>query len=280
MFTCYNGEFFPANDSIFKSNNRSFLYGDGVFESIRMIKGKILFLDQHLERLSTGMDLLHLKKHHDFSTGLLSEKIHLLDQKNNLNGNGRIRLNIFRSEGGLYTPEDNNISYLISATATEESKYSLNSTGLIIGLFDELKKPVNKLSSIKTCNALIFVLAGIWKNNKKFDDCVLINDFGRLCEGLSSNLFIVKNNRVTTPSLSEGCIKGVMRGQVIELILSAGYTISEENIEMEDLLDADEVFLTNASIGLQWVSGYKTKRYYSNFSKELVNLLNNLVDQN
>ncbi|MGI8892130.1 MAG: aminotransferase class IV [Bacteroidia bacterium] len=280
MHICYNGDFFPYDQAIFKINNRSFLYGDGLFESIRIANGKILFLADHLERLKSGMKLLHLNITKDFNVEYFTEKINQLAIKNNSGDSSRIKLNVFRNEGGLYAPTDDNISFTISINKNDENKYILNTAGLFIELFTEIKKNVNVFSSFKTCNSLIYVLAGIWKNKNSLDDCLLLNESDRLCEGLSSNVFLVKNNHFFTPEISEGCIKGVMRGKIIELLQAQGISFSEEKLEIKDLMNAEEVFLTNASTGIRWVGAFRNKRYFSKYSKEIVSLLNNHIINN
>jgi branched-chain amino acid aminotransferase len=280
MYTCYNNEFYPVEKAILKVNNRSFLYGDGLFESIRLINGKIFLLQEHLQRLDAGMKILHMNKPDYFTIEYFSNKIDELSRKNNLKGNARIRLNIFRNDGGLYTPDNDKINYLITATSIEEKGYKLNTGGLNIDLFNEMKKPVNILSSIKTCNSLLFVLAGIWKSRQNLEDCLILNEENRICEGLSSNVFLVKENHFITPAITEGCIKGVMRGKIIELIKSMSYTVHERVIEASELMIADEVFLTNVSSGLRWVSAYRNKRYFSKVTKQIMQKLNDHVNEN
>lgn len=279
MFICYNGDIFPASDPVLKISNRSFLYGDGLFESMRMFKGRIMLLQKHLERLKAGMKILHLEIPDYFSTEFFKDKVDQLIKRNNFGGNARIRLNIFRIDGGLYTPENDNISYTISVAESETDQYVINNSGLTIDLFEEINKPLNKLSHLKTCNSLLFVLAGIWKSKNNLDDCLILNESGRICEGLSSNVFIVKGKQIFTPYLSEGCINGVMRGFVIRLLINSGFFVTEDRIEVNDILNADELFLTNASSGLRWVGAFRNKRYFSKQSKEIINLLNDHINE-
>jgi branched-chain amino acid aminotransferase len=280
MYTCYNSKFYPIEEAIINATNRSFLYGDGLFESIRMINWKIFFLQEHFQRLGTGMNILHLNKPDYFTMEYFKDIIDELNRKNNLLGNARIRLNIFRNDGGLYAPDDDNINYTITTKSAESKGYKLNTVGLNIDLFNEMKKPVNILSSIKTCNSLLYVLAGIWKSRQNLEDCLILNEANRICEGLSSNVFLVKENQIITPPITEGCIKGVMRGKVIELIKSMGYTVHEKVIEASELMIADEVFLTNVSSGIRWVGAYRNKRYFSKFTKQIMQKLNDHVNEN
>lgn len=277
MFVNCNGNYYSLNEPALSAANRSFLYGDGLFESMRMINEKIMFLEEHIHRLKQGMNALHIQTPSYFNISFLTDKIIELAAKNGINKHARIRLNVFRKEGGFYAPEDDNAGWLISINQASEIRYEINSMGLHIDIFPELKKSVNKLSSFKTCNALIYVLAGVWKNARNLDEVLILNENNRICEGLNANVFMLTNNQVITTPVSEGCIEGVMRNQVINIIKERNILFSEAKIEISDMNSADEIFLTNASSGLRWVSAYKNNRYFSKFSKEMVNSLNKLI---
>jgi branched-chain amino acid aminotransferase len=168
------------------------------------------------------------------------------------------------------------MGYCLELTASDEPRYFLNEKGLIMDVFTELPKPSNYLSNIKTCNSLIYVMAGIYKIQNKLDDVFLLNQSGFLCEASSSNIFIHYQNHLYTPALSEGCVEGVMRQVVIKLAQDNNIDITEAQINPDILYEADEVFLTNATRGIQTVMGFGVRRYFNRVSKALMDELNKL----
>jgi branched-chain amino acid aminotransferase len=225
------------------------------------------------------MEILQMKIPDYFTENFIREEIELLNKNNDLKGNGRVRINVFRNDGGVYAPVESSISFTISAVPADSEDYQLNHTGLHLDFFTEIKKQVNIFSSVKTCNSLLFVMAGIWKNKMNFDDIILLNDNERVCEAISSNIFLLRNNEYYTPAVEEGCIAGVMRSHIINLLKANGLKVNETTITQEEILLADEIFLTNASSGIRWVGGCRKKRYFSQQSKDLINLLNNSIDE-
>ena len=210
----------------------------------------------------------------DFTKENLLFYIEKLLNRNRIFKGARIRLTVFRNEGGLYSPEKNSISWLMESTALPSEKYDLNHKGLHVDIFDRVHKPVNILSNLKTNNALLFVLAGIYRNECKLDDCLLLNQFGRIAESISSNVFLLLDNILVTPPLSEGCIAGTMRHTILELAPQIGYIIEERGILEKNLIEAEEIFFTNAIQGVQWVAGYKDRRYFNFAARKLTSALN------
>jgi branched-chain amino acid aminotransferase len=197
-----------------------------------------------------------------------------LDQVNNLKGNGRIRLEVFRNDGGLYTPYSNDVSYVMETTPIVSKSYQLNETGLKIELYTDIKKPVSGLSNLKSSNALYYVMAGLYKNLLKTGDCLVLNTDNRIAEAISSNIFLVSKEIISTPSLSEACVAGVMRETVIEHLKKQGISVYEKGIAIEDLLAADEVFLTDVINGIRWVGAFRNKRFFNNFSRNILKEIN------
>lgn len=272
----YNGNIIEAGQPIFTASNRAFRYGDAVFETIRLINGEILFFEKHLHRLAKSMELLGMNSHDDLTFHNLYLSIRHLDQINHLKGNGRIRLEVFRNDGGLYTPQTNNVSYLIEVSSLAHKNYQLNETGLKIELYTDIKKPVSRLSNLKSSNALYYVMAGLYKNKTNSGDCLVLNTDGRIAEAISSNIFLLKDNVVYTPSLDEACVAGVMREVLIDTLRSQGREVIEKGIEVDDLIKADEVFLTDVIHGARWVGAFRNKRYFNNFSAKLIKDINEM----
>lgn len=276
QFINFNGDILPADQQVLTIGNRGFKYGDGLFESMRLVKGKLMFAELHAERIRKGLKLLKMDSWSHIDTWFLNEKAEELARRNKTGPDARIRLTVFRSGEGLYNPSVNKMAFAMEATQVSDSLYKLNAKGLIIDVFHDITKPVNILSNLKTCNSLIYVLAGIFKNQNSLDEVIVLNNNGFLCESMSSNVFAVYDRKLYTPALSEGCIAGVMRHVVIKLAKENGIELVEAQISPDILNEADEVFLTNAARGIQWVMGYNSKRYFnevSRFLNEKLNLL-------
>lgn len=269
-----NGELFPSDVAIFNSQNRAFKYGDGLFESIRMINQKMPLFQLHFNRLQQGCSILKLNLPKNFDEKFLEKEILKLTQKQAISNNARIRVSIFRSSGGLYFPTNSQAEFLIEAFEEKEVAFTLNKKGLVVNIYSEIVKPQNIFSSIKTNNALIYILAAIFQNENKLDACLLLNPKSRIIESIDSNIFLVKNNEVVTPHINEGCVQGVMRTYLLELLLKNQIIVREKTIALEELFDADEVFLTNAIRGIRWVKSYKVKNYGNDFSVKLNKMLN------
>jgi len=275
LFINFNGEIIPADTKALTVANRAFKYGDGLFESMRMLKGQLKFHVQHAERLQKGMKALKMDGYSQLDSYFLKEKAEQLASVNKIK-HGRLRLTVYRDAEGLYTPSQNKTGYLLEIQPADEPRYFLNSKGLIVDVFTELAKPTNYLSNIKTCNSLVYVMAGIHKNQNNLDDVLLLNQNGFLCEASSSNVFVYYQNNLYTPALSEGCVEGVMRQVVIDLARKNNIPLTEAQISPEILYEADEVFLTNAVKGIQCVMGYGIRRYFNRISKVLIDELNKL----
>lgn len=268
-----------SQNPVFTIHNRSFKYGDGFFESIRILNGKVLFWDKHYERLLSSLNILQLNIG-NASLSLIEEQLHTLILKNNITDGGRARITFYREGEGMYAPQINNANYIIEAYPLENNLFELNKKGLLLDIYSDFKKPLNKLSNIKTNNCLTYVLASVHKNNKQLDDCILLNDNGNIAEATSSNLFIVVNGTLYTPPLSEGCLNGVMRKVLLENAKANGINVYEKELKPSDLLGADELFITSTVRGINWVGFYKNRRYFNNVSKKLIDVLNSMATTN
>lgn len=277
LYINYNGFLYIEDEAIFTIKNRGFRYGDALFESIRVVNGKACFLEAHFKRLKKGMDVLKMKPGGNISFKDLKEQIEKLLEKNQLKKGGRIRLTVFRSADGLYAPKNQTKSYVIEAKPFNDNQYVLNEKGLIIDTYNEYRRCRNALSQIKTTNSIPNVLAGIYQTDNDLDECIMLNDLGRITEAISSNIFLYKNHNIYTPSLDEGCMDGVMRKQILSIAKDMNINIFEGMLNGSMLLQADEMFLTNAIRGIQWVGSYRQKRYFNKATKEILERLNQLV---
>ncbi len=269
-----NGVLIAADEYSIKSGNRAHLYGDGLFETIRVINGKAINLQNHIARLLDGMKALRLKIPTNFDVPFFEREMQVLLTKNHIVNGGKIRLSIDRRTGGTYLPLDNSVDYFIEAFELESNAFKLNESGLSVDLFDELKKQINPLSPYKTKNCLIYIIGRIKAQELGMDDLLIQNEKLGIIESTSSNLFIVSNGVLYTPGIDLGCLGGTMRMQIINLAIKRNIKVYECNISPQNLLAADEVFFTNAVNGITWVTSYRTKTYTNVIAQQLIEYLN------
>ena len=264
-----NGRYQVSTQPAFSPDNRAFRYADALFETMLWTNGRIRLVDYHSERLQNGLQTLQMTGWDRFSPAFLTEIAAGIIAKNEFEQTDcRLRLQVFRSGGGLYSPISNEAHYVLSVEPfLGESDLHDPKTGLNIDLYTEQFKASSGLSALKSTNSLIFVLAGLYRKNKGLDEVILLNEAGMICESMSSNIFVAFEGRLYTPALSEGCVAGVMRRKVLELAALMDIEITEAKIDPSTLEEADEVFLTNAVRGIQWVMGYRQKRYFKKWTK-------------
>lgn len=267
-----NGELVPAGQPAITLDNRAFHYGDGVFESIRVVDGRPCFLDAHWARLVEGMKVLRIEQPKKLDERSLEGYIARLVAECRL-PNGRLRLTVYRDSPGYYRPKTHEGTFTLELKPVPSPRYILNHQGYTVDIYPEMRKAVNMLSVHKTLNCQLYVMASLWCMERSLDDCLLQNDRGNIIESSSGNLFIVSNGVLYTPSLSDGCIGGVMRMQIINLAIENGIKVYECSLNPQNLLAADELFFTNASRGAQWVAAYRTKRYTHRMALHLTELL-------
>jgi len=277
-FVNFNGKISSSNEPVLLSDNRAFRYGDSLFETIRVANGKVLFLNDHVDRLKRGMSYLQMNIPEQFSEGFFGQHIIDLALKNKLASDARIRLTVYRNSGGFYSPTNNDVSYLLEMESLDFEGFVLNQKGFSIDVFSDIKKMQHPISSIKSGNALVYIMAGLHKLKHQLDDCILLNDKGNIVESISSNVFAVKNGVLYTPPVNEGCLDGVMRKQIIKIAQENRMAVYEISILQNVLLSADELFLTNAIQGIRWIMSYKVKRYFNNTAKLLTDKLNEKVN--
>lgn len=269
---CYNNKFYNHGAKAFPIN-RAMKFGDGIFETMRVVDGKLRYLELHIKRLCAGLEMLKI----NYSAQKINEIKVCIDQliaRNEIRKGGVIRLTVFRSAGGRYTPVENDLSYLIESEDLSNNHFSLNVKGLKLGIAQSIEIVPNPFSAIKTLNALPYVMAGIEKKAAKEDDLLLLNTDKFIVEASASNVFLVEDKRICTPSLEEGCVSGIGRHLLIKHAHKIGWKVEERRIELRDLESANEILLTNAIKGIEWVASYKRKRYFNKCAKILINSLN------
>ena len=278
-FVLLDGQIYPKGEPLFTHDNRAFKYGDGVFETIKVADGKVRLLNEHFERLKDSAEYLQLILPKGFNKSFFEKKILELTEKNEISDKARVRFSLFRADGGLYEPESNDARYLIEADKFPRKGYTLNRKGLNTDLFTTVEKPIGLYSNLKSCNSLPFVLASLHKKNKGLDNCLITNTKNRVAEAISSNIFLVIKDKVYTPPLAEGCVAGVMRAKVLDLLEENEIPFEECPITLEELFTADEVFITDSINGIRWVGNYKIKEYGMNLTKEISGLLDKKLNK-
>ena len=271
-----NGTLHPGIENAITIENRGYKYGDALFETLKVVHSKILFWEDHYFRLMSSMRILRMEIPMNFTMEFLEAEILKTVDANQLSKHtARVRFNVHRIDGGKYLPESNTIDFNIIVENFNASFYSLRENTFTVDLFKDYFVAPGLLSTIKSNNKLIHILGNIYAKENKFDNCLLLNTNKNVVEGLNGNLFLVKDNVIKTPPIDDGCLKGIMRKQVIEIINGfEDFEFVEASISPFELQKADELFLTNVIVGIQPVTAYRKKDYTNKVSKLIVDKLN------
>ena len=269
-------------DSILQENvltqNRAFLYGDAVFETVKIVKGKILFLEDHYFRLMASMRILRMEIPMDFTMEFFEGQVLSTVSNNGFEQSARARITVYRNDGGYYLPTTNTISYLIHTSPLENQFFVLENKECEVDLYKDFYISKQLISSLKTTNKVIHVTASIYADENGYNNCIMLNDSKNVVEVLQGNLFMLQGNKLITPPISEGCINGIMRKQVLALAKKIeGLEVVEDVISPFDLQKADELFYTNIIKGIQSITKYRKKEYTNEIAKELVEQLNAFI---
>lgn len=249
----FNGNYVADTRALFTASNRAFRYGDAVFESLFLYENNIPLLSLHIQRLQQAMQLLQMESNDLLSAANVLRVGRELAHLNNWTS-VRLRLQVYRAGGGLYTPITNRVGVVITARALPNGWLSLNEKGLRVGIFTDLPKMANKYAAFKTANCLPYIAAAQYKGQHQLDDCLILNQQQQLCDAISSNIFLVKDGVLFTPPVSAGCVAGVMRAYMLEeLTTGCGIDLHEESFTPADAFNADELWLSNAIQGIRWV---------------------------
>ncbi len=274
----YNKIYLNASTFKIETSNRAFRYGDGFFETMHANGLEIQFARDHYNRILKAAEILKLELPDYFTFNFFKKQVSGLLARCKLFQAVRVKLTVYRVGEGLFITEAKNCDIVIEASYLGKGHYKLNDKGLKLGIFTEIPKPNIIFNTIKSINAQIYILAGIYARKKGFDDVLLVGEKGNIVEATSSNVFCIKGNTVYTPELSSGCVEGIIRKQIIEIARKNGFNVVEtESLLPENLLEADEVFLTNAISGIRYVLAYKNKRYFKHTTQKFINELNNIA---
>ena len=267
-----------SNDTNILTRNRAFLYGDAVFETVKIMDSKVLFLEDHYFRLMSSMRVIRMEIPMNFTMEYLEEQILTLAKSKNMAISSRARITVYRNDGGYYLPQDNTVSFLISVESLDTAFYSIDKKDYVVDLYTDFYISKQLLSSIKTTNKIINITASIFANENGLDNCLLLNDSKSVIEALQGNLFMLKGNTLITPPVSEGCLNGVMRKQILTLARKIkNLEVVEEVISPFDLQKADELFITNVIKGIQPITKYRKKEFTTDLASKLVRNLNDTL---
>ena len=273
----FNGSIL-SQDSNILTQNRAFLYGDGVFETVKIIDNKILFLEDHYFRLMSSMRVVRMEIPMNFTMEYLEEQILSVVNANSLSASSRARITVYRNDGGYYLPQNNTVSFLIHTSALENVLYSFEKQHYEVDLYKDFYITKQLLSSIKSTNKIINITGSIFANENSLDNCLLLNDSKNVVEALQGNIFMLLGTKLITPPVSEGCLNGVMRKQILNMAKKIeNLEIVEEVISPFDLQKADELFITNVIKGIQPITQYRKKSFATKVSTQLLEELNEMI---
>ena len=268
-----NGKLIVSADAAVAHDNRAFRYGYGLFETILYRDGKIAMKEYHTDRLFAGVRQLGFGMPALMNEAWFEEEIQRTVKKNKLEKLCRVRLQLYPGRGGLYDVQNTKPEYIIECFPLDEYIIGLNDSGLTLGIAQGLNKSMDSLANLKSCNALIYAIAAQQAKANKWNDALIVNTDDNIIESTIANVFWIKNSVVFTPALSEGCVAGTMRRRLLNELPGMGYEISEAVLEENTLMQADEVFLTNAIKSIKWVSAINNKIYKRQIVNDIYNKL-------
>lgn len=274
----FNGTIVSEEDFKLNSENRGYKYGDALFETLKVVNGVIFFWEDHYFRLMASMRILRMDIPMNFTMEYLESEILKTIEAHNLSKtSARVRVNVDRGDGGKYLPNKSNaLAFNIKVEKHNDPFYSLNKeSSYVVDLYKDYFVAPGLLSGLKSNNKAINVLGSIYAQENDFDNCLLLNTNKQVIEALNGNLFLVKGDKIKTPPLEDGCLKGVMRKQILEIISKdVNLFIEEASISPFELQKADELFITNVIKGVVSIAQYRKKTFKNEFAQSLVGKLN------
>jgi branched-chain amino acid aminotransferase len=274
----FNGTI-QENSAVVIESNRGFLVGDAIFESIKVVHNKVLFLEDHYFRLMASMRICRMEipmlLTMEYFEAQILQLIASLPKSNSF----RVRFSVYRTAEGFYAPVSNEVEFIVTAIPLQQDVYQIDKEQYEVELYKDFYVPKQLLSTLKTNNKMLQIVGTIFAKENGYDNCLVLNDEKNVVEALQNNIFMKCGNEIVTPPITEGCLNGIMRKQVLELLKKKeGIVVKEAVISPFDLQKADELFLTNVISGIQPITKYRKKGYSIDFSKELVQLLNSSLN--
>ena len=273
MVNC-NGNI-QENSAILIDSNRGFLFGDSVFETIKVLDSKVLFLEDHYFRLMASMRICRMEIPMNFTMEYFEEQILNLIATFSDSNSYRVRFSVYRDSDGFYLPKTRNVQFIVAASSLNSDLYAIGKESYEVELYKDFYVSKQLLSTLKTNNKMLQITGSIFADENGYDNCLVLNDEKNVVEALQSNLFMKTGNIVVTPPVSDGCLNGIMRKQVLEILKKIeGIEVKEASISPFDLQKADELFLTNVISGIQPITKYRKKEYTAEFASDVLKRLN------
>ena len=274
----FNGTI-QENSAVVIESNRGFLVGDAIFESIKVVHNKVLFLEDHYFRLMASMRICRMEipmlLTMEYFEAQILQLIASLPKSNSF----RVRFSVYRTAEGFYAPVSNEVEFIVNAIQLQQDVYQIDKEQYEVELYKDFYVPKQLLSTLKTNNKMLQIVGNVFAKENGYDNCLVLNDEKNVVEALQNNIFMKCGNEIVTPPITEGCLNGIMRKQVLELLKKKeGIVVKEAVISPFDLQKADELFLTNVISGIQPITKYRKKGYTIDFSKELIQLLNSSLN--
>lgn len=261
------------NENIISIKNRGLNYGDALFETMNFQNGQILYWEDHYFRLMASMRMLRMEIPMNFTMDFLLEEIKKIAGEERC----RIKFLVWRKEGGKYLPDSREIEYAITKEELFSSHYVLNTSDNEIELYKDFHINSGMLSTLKTTNKIIHVLGSIFAEENGYDNCLLLNENKNVVEALNANVFLVYGQSIVTPPISDGCLNGVMRKNILKILENhKEFKVEERSVSPFELQRADEIFLTNVIQGIRPVSKYRKKIYQNNVAATLIGQINRI----
>lgn len=276
----FNGALHP-NTAILSLENRAYKFGDALFETIKVINGVPLFWEDHYFRLMASMRILRMEIPMHFTMEFLeTEIVKTLESNGLLKKSSRVRLTIDRGEGGAYLPISKQINFSVTTSLLDETFYVIDTNATcVVDLYKDFFINEGLLSTLKSSNKLTNVLGSIYAQENDLDNCLLLNNSKNVVESLNGNIFMVTGNTIKTPPLTDGCLNGILRKQLLKILAKhTGFSFEEATISTFELQKADELFFTNVIKGIVPITNYRKRNYQQKIAQELLQLLNSKIE--
>lgn len=272
----FNGELLQEEATFLNHQNRGLRYGDALFETLRALNGKLIFWEDHYLRLMASMRMLRMEIPMNFTMEFLEKQVQDTLAANNLtDAPARVRFSVFRKAGGLYLPQTNHVVFIVEAIVLDNSFYILQDGPYEVELFKDFYVNRDMLSTLKTNNKITNVVGSIFAKENGYQNCLLLNNAKQVVEGLNGNIFLIKGNTLKTPPLEDGCLNGIIRKKIIEIVNKLdSYDLQVASISPFELQKADELFLTNSIVGIRPITKYRKKEFAYTVAKDLIGKLN------
>ena len=268
LYFNFNGKLFSEHELVAGPDNRGLRYGDGLFETLKYRNQELIQADEDFARLWKGLNLLEFDRPKLFTPDLIEHEILQLLRKNN-HTSARVRFSVIRGNGGLYDTKNHSPNYIIQSWQLEQRTGALNENGLQLCIYPDARKSIDKFSNLKHNNYLPYFMGALFAKAQQCNDAVILNSAGRICDTTIANIFFTKAQSIYTIPLEEGCVAGIMRNFIIEQLSRSGYPVIEKAISEDDLVEADEIFLTNSIYNMRWVAGIGNKKYSNSMVKKI-----------